>query len=269
MLPLAVRAGRLGRFLWSGWAGLSGLCVFAAGWQIGHETYGSFVLPSPAETTHAMEPLLADAESWELLGMTAGRALLGFSVAAGIGTLAGTLAGSHPALMRLARPQITLLLGVPPIAWIVLLMIWFGNGTGTVVTTAATACLPIVFLGAAEGIAGRDRGLDDMARAVGAGPLARFFRISLRQMLHSVFPPLVMALGTAFKAAIMAELLANAGGVGEQLAVARANLDVAGALAWILLSIVALIAVEYGLLQPLQAEFETWRGAARPWGVKR
>lgn len=269
MLPLAVRAGRIGRFLWSGWAGLSGLCVFAAGWQIGHEAYGSFILPSPMETIHATGTLLANPRNWQLLETTAGRALLGFSISTGIGTLAGVLAGYHPALMRLARPQITLLLGVPPIAWIVLLMIWFGNGPGTAVTTAATACLPIVFLGAAEGIAGRDRGLDDMARAAGAGPLTRLFRISLRQMLHSVFPALLMALGTAFKAAIMAELLANAGGVGEQLAVARANLDVAGALAWILLSVAVLITVEYGLLHPLRAEFEAWREAARPWGVKR
>ncbi len=88
-------------------------------------------------------------------------------------------------------------------------------------------------------------------------------------MLNTLFPALVMALGTAFKAAIMAELLANAGGVGEALAVARANLDVAEALAWILISVTALIAIEYGLLQPLRAELETWREAARPWGVKR
>lgn len=269
MSPIAVRAGRTGRFLWSAWAGLSGLCVFAAGWQLGHEAYGSFILPSPMETAGALTVLLSDPASWRLMGTTTARALLGFAVSAGVGMLAGMLAGYHPALMRLARPQITLLLGVPPIAWIVLLMIWFGNGAGTVVTTAAIACLPIVFLGAAEGVVGRDRGLDDMARAVGAGPFTRLVRISLRQMLHSVFPALIMALGTAFKAAVMAELLANAGGVGEKLAVARANLDVAGALAWILLSVAALIAVEYGLLQPLRAEFETWREAARPWGVKR
>lgn len=269
MSTLAGRAARTGRLIWSAWAGLAGLSVFAAAWQIGHEAYGSFILPAPTETLVSMAALLADVESWELVGMTASRALLGFAAAAGIGTLYGALAGYHPAIMRLARPQITLLLGVPPIAWIVLLMIWFGNGAATVSATAAVACLPIVFIGAAEGIAVRDRGLEDMARAVGLGPVARIIRTGLRQMLHALFPALVMALGTAFKASIMAELLANAGGVGEELAVARANLDVAAALAWILLSVMALIGVEYGLLHPLRAEFETWREAARPWGVKR
>ncbi|WP_117190209.1 ABC transporter permease [Rhizobium terrae] len=263
------RLARTGRFVWSGWAGLAGLSVFAAVWQAGHEAYGSFILPAPAETFASVVALLAEPESWRIVWATAGRALLGFGIAAGIGTMAGTLAGYHPAIMRLARPQITLMLGVPPIAWIVLLMIWFGNGVGTVSATAAVACLPIVFIAAAEGIATRDRGLDDMARAAGLGPIRRLLRIGMRQMLHTLFPALVMALGTAFKASIMAELLANAGGVGEELAVARANLDVSLALAWILLSVTALITVEYGLLQPLRAEIETWREAARPWGVRR
>lgn len=269
MSTLSDRIARTGRFLWSGWAGLAGLSVFAAAWQLGHEAYGSFILPAPAETILSMTGLLADPANWRLVGETAGRAMAGFAVAAAAGTFSGVLAGYHPAVMRIARPQITLLLGVPPIAWIVLLMIWFGNGAGTVTATAAIACLPIVFIGAAEGIVTRDRGLDDMARAVGLGPVPRLFRIALRQMLQALFPALVMALGTAFKAAIMAELLANAGGVGEELAIARANLDVSAALAWILLSVAALIAVEYGLLQPVRAEFETWREAARPWGVKR
>lgn len=266
---LGTRAARTGRFLWSAWAGMAGLSVFAAIWQLGHETYGSFILPAPAETLVSMVGLLADPENWWLIGVTAARALVGFSAAALFGTVAGVLAGYHPAIMRLARPQITLLLGVPPIAWIVLMMIWFGNGAGTVAATAAVAGLPVVFIGAAEGIAGRDRGLDDMSRAMGLGPINRLVRIALRQMLQSLFPALTMALGTAFKASIMAELLANAGGVGAELASARANLDVAAALAWILLSVAALIAVEYGLLQPVRAEAEAWREAARPWGVKR
>lgn len=269
MPPIAERAARCGRFLWSGWAGLAGLSLFAALWQLGHEAYGSFVLPAPAETFAAMAGLLGDPGNWGLTAATALRALCGFLAAAAFGTLAGVVAGFHPAVMRLARPQATLLLGVPPIAWIVLLMIWFGTGAGTVAATAAVAALPIVFAGAAEGVAARDQGLDDMARAAGMGAFARLFRVALRQMLSSLFPALAMALGTAFKAAVMAELIANAGGIGGELANARASLDVAAALAWVLLSVAALITVEYGLLHPLRGAFERWRDAARPWGVKR
>ncbi|MUO85297.1 ABC transporter permease [Agrobacterium vitis] len=269
MKSLTNRAGRICRFLWSGWAGLAGLAVFAAIWQLGAEAYGSFVLPAPAATIQTLFGLAADPDNRVLVLSTSLRAISGFALAAALGTIAGVIAGFHPAVMRLARPQVTLLIGVPPIAWIVLLMIWFGMGAGTVIATAAIAALPLVFVGAAEGIQTRDRALEDMACMAGLSPFARLFKISLRQMLHALFPALVMALGTAFKAAVMAELLANAGGIGGALANARSALDVEAALAWILLSVIALISVEYGIVQPLRAEAEAWREAAQPWGVRR
>lgn len=46
--------GWMGRYLWAGWAGLSGIFCFLAAWQAGHEIYGSFILPSPGETFAAM-----------------------------------------------------------------------------------------------------------------------------------------------------------------------------------------------------------------------
>lgn len=269
MRRLVTRAARIGRFLWSGWAGLAGLAVFASVWQIGAEAYGSFVLPTPSSTLAALIRIILIPENAVLVAATGARAILGFALAVVIGGVFGIVGGYHPAVMRMARPQVTLFIGIPPIAWIVLLMIWFGSGTGTVVATAGIAALPLVFVGAAEGVLTRDRALEDMARMVGLSPVRRFIGVAMRQMLDMLFPALVMALGTAFKAAVMAELLANAGGIGGKLASARSNLDVEAALAWILVSVFALLAVEYGFLQPLRAEAEAWREAARPWGVRR
>jgi ABC-type nitrate/sulfonate/bicarbonate transport system, permease component len=185
------------------------------------------------------------------------------------GTIGGLAAGYSPAAMRLSRPILTLLIGVPPIAWIVLAMIWFGSTDGTVVVTVLIAATPLVFVSTAEGAMTRDRGLDDMARAFGAGPLLRLRTIGLRHVAAFLFPALTVSLGSAIKVAVMAELLSNIGGIGGALAAARSNLDIAGALAWILLAVACLIALEYLLLRPVQAEFDRWREAARPWGVKR
>jgi NitT/TauT family transport system permease protein len=164
---------------------------------------------------------------------------------------------------------LTVILGVPPIAWIVLAMIWFGASDATVAAAILVAATPVVFVAAAEGVATRDRGLDAMAQVFGAGPLRRFLHVNARHVAAYLFPAFALALGTAFKVAIMAELLANAGGIGGALANARAMLDVAGALAWVTLAVAALIAVEYGMIRPINAELERWREAAQPWGVKR
>ena len=148
-------------------------------------------------------------------------------------------------------------------------MIWFGGSDATVRFVILISALPVVFMGAARGITTRDRLLDRMAEAFGAGPLRRFLTIGLRQTTTTLFPALALALGTSFKVAVMAELLANAGGIGGALAEARINLDIAQALAWVVVAVVLLILVEYTLVQPVKGEIDRWRRAEQPWGVKR
>ncbi|WP_347268452.1 ABC transporter permease subunit [Paracoccus sp. (in: a-proteobacteria)] len=265
----ADRAGRVLDFLWSGWAGLAGLALLAALWQAGHEAYGPFILTSPQETIRAAIALAQDPEAWAVAGLTLQRALSGFALVTVAGMALGLAAGYLPAVMRLLQPLVTVLMGVPPIAWIVLAMIWFGGSDATVRVVILVSALPVVYLGAAQGIVTRDRGLDRMAEAFGAGPVRRFLTVGLRQTTTTLFPALALALGTAFKVAVMAELLANAGGIGGALADARINLDIATALAWVVIAVALLIAVEYSLVQPVKAEIDRWRRAAQPWGVKR
>lgn len=268
----AVILDRLGaalRALWSGWAGLAALCLLAALWQAGHELYGAFILTAPLDTLRAMGALSVDPAAWDTALRTLQRAITGFALAAAVGVIAGIVAGYCPAVQRLCQPLLTVLLGVPPIAWIVLAMIWFGGTDATVRVVILVSALPIVFAGAVEGIATRDRGLDAMAQVFGAGPLRRFLDAALPQAAGAIFPALSLSLGMAFKVAVMAELLANAGGIGGALASARVELDIAQALAWVAVAVTLLIVVEYTLIQPLRGELERWRRASRPWGVKR
>lgn len=266
---LADRAGRILNFLWSGWAGLAALCVLAAAWQAGHEAYGAFILASPLETLRQIGGLAADPDTWSVAGTTLQRAVTGFALVTAAGVFLGVAAGYSPGTLRIASPLITVLLGVPPIAWIVLAMIWFGGTDATVRTVIVVTALPVVFLGAAHGIATRDRSLDRMAQAFGAGPVRRFLTVGIRQTTTTLFPAFALALGIAFKVAVMAELLANAGGVGGALADARINLDIAQALAWVVIAVAMLLIVEYTLVHPLKGEIDRWRRAAQPWGVKR
>ncbi len=269
MGALGAALGALGRYLWSGWAGATGLFCVAAAWQAGHEAYGTFILPAPLDTLRALAGLAGSPAFHAVALDTALRALAGFAVAAGCGSLLGVVAGYSFSAIRVLQPILTLILGVPPIAWIVLALIWFGASGGTVVATIVIAAVPIAFAGAVEGVATRDRTLEAMAQAFGAGALRRFRTVVVPHLVAHLFPAWTTTLGTAFKVAVMAELLANAGGVGGALARARANLDVAEAMAWVVLVVAMLLAVEYGVLHPVRAALERWRDAGVPWGVKR
>jgi NitT/TauT family transport system permease protein len=261
--------GWIGRYIWSAWAGAAGLFCLAAAWQAGHEFYGSFVLPSPLETLQAIfvvtrEPSFAGAAK-----ETAERSLAGFLLAIGFGTIAGAIAGYSFAAMRLMRPIVTVILGVPPIAWIVLALIWFGSTGGSAVMTVVLAALPICFASGLEGVATRDRGLDTMARSFGAGTWMRFRTITAPHLISYLFPAWTTTAGTAWKVTVMAELLSNTGGIGGELATARALFDIPRVMALIVAVVVFALVTEYVFLQPLRDWLERWREAGLPWGVKR
>ncbi len=266
---LGQAAAWLGRYVWSGWAGLAGLFGLAALWQLGHELYGSFILPAPGETFAVAVKLVTSPEFPGIAATTAERALTGFALAAGIGTLAGTIAGYSLAAMRLLKPIVTVILGVPPIAWIVLALIWFGSGGGSAVMTVVLAAMPLSFAGALEGVATRDRALGAMARAFSVPPLMRFRTVTLPHLLSYMFAAWTTTIGSAWKVTVMAELLSNTGGIGGELATARALFDIPGVTAWIVITVGFALISDYGILHPLREAIERWRSAGLPWGVKR
>ncbi|MCW5620431.1 MAG: ABC transporter permease [Burkholderiales bacterium] len=266
---LAALTGWLGRYAWSAWAGVAGLFCLAAAWQAGHEFYGSFILPSPLETLAALSALIREPSFAIAARETAERSLIGFALAVTIGTGAGALAGYSFAAMRLMRPIVTVILGVPPIAWVVLALIWFGSSGGSAIMTVVVAAMPISFAGGLEGVATRDRALDAMARSFGASIWLRFRTVTVPHLISYLFPAWTTTAGTAWKVTVMAELLSNSGGIGGELATARALFDVPLVMALIVAVVTFALATEYVLLQPLRDRLERWREAGLPWGVKR
>ncbi len=262
-------AGWFARYVWSAWAGLAGLFCLAAAWQAGHEFYGSFVLPSPLETAQALAGIVHEPSFSKAAKETAESSLAGFVLAVGIGTTAGAIAGYSFAAMRLMRPVVTVILSVPPIAWIVLALIWFGSSGATAVMTVVIAALPISFVGGLEGVATRDRALDAMARSFGAGNWMRFRTITAPHLISYLFPAWTTTAGTAWKVTVMAELLSNSGGIGGELATARALFDIPRVMALIVAVVGFALMTEYVLLHPLRDRLESWREAGLPWGVKR
>lgn len=250
-------------YLWGGWGAVASLLMLLAAWQLGAEALGPLLLPTPLATFSTLGDWMGDASLWTELAITGRRALTGFALAVGIGTLVGVAAGWSLGGAMLARPLITVLLGMPPIAWLVLALLWFGSGDGTPVFTVCVASLPVVFAAALQGTRTLDAPLADMARAFRLPWRQRMADVALPHLLSYLFPAWITALGTSWKVAVMAELLSSPDGVGAALAQARSHLDTAGALAWVVAVLGVLLALEYLLLEPIKRELEKWREAAR------
>jgi NitT/TauT family transport system permease protein len=246
-------------YLWSGWGAISSLMLLFALWDWGAQVYGDLVLPSPLATFDTLAGLFAEGSAWPELAITARRALLGFALSLVMGSVLGLLAGLSMTASMMSRPIVTVLVGMPPIAWLVLALLWFGSGDATPVFTVFIACFPIVFVGALQGTRTLDGQLKDVARAYRLPLRMTLTDVYLPHVVSYLFPAWIAALGMSWKIVVMAELLSTQDGVGAALAVSRSHLDTAASMAWIAAVVGLLLAVEYLVLEPIKREVEGWR----------
>ncbi len=246
-------------YLWSGWSSLASIFLFFALWDVGHQIYGSFILPSPGVVLNELFNLLQQEETLTNLYITSKRVFFGFGFSFLIGSCLGLLAGSFVTASFLSRPYATIFMGTPPIAWIVLAMIWFGLGDNTVIFTVIVASFPIIFVGAMQGTRTLEGDLKEVCDSFHLPFFMKFRELYIPHIFSYIFPAWISALGMSWKIVVMAELLSTNDGLGAQLGVARSQLDTPVALALVVLLIGTLMLVEYGLLEPIKKEVEAWR----------
>ncbi len=251
--------GGLPAYLWSGWGAIASLFLLLAAWEGTSAFYGPLILPDPGTVFATLARMFDSGAAWPELGVTTRRAASGLALAIAVGSVLGMLAGVSLTASMMSRPLVTVLLGTPPIAWLVLAMLWFGASDGTPVFTVFVACFPVIFVGALQGTRTLDGQLKEMATAFRLPLRMKLFDLYLPHVVSYLFPAWITALGTSWKVVVMAELLSSADGVGAALAVSRAQLDTAATLAWITAVVGTLLAVEYLLLEPIKRELERWR----------
>lgn len=246
-------------YLWSGWGAIASLFLLMAFWDWGNQVWGDLILPGPTDTFIRLYQLFDSGEAWRELPITGRRALIGFFLSVAIGTSLGIAAGLSMTASMMSRPIVTVLVGMPPIAWIVLALLWFGSSDLAPIFTVTVACFPIVFVGAMQGSRTLDGSLKDMAKAYRLPTHMIFFDVYLPHIISYLFPAWISALGMSWKIVVMAELLSSPDGVGAALAVSRSHLDTAGTMAWIVAVVGLLLLVEYLFLEPFKREIEKWR----------
>lgn len=238
---------------------MASIFLFIALWEFGHQIYGELILPSPKETFLRMIQMLTEEDKWDEMQITVRRAGFGFLISIALGSVLGLLSGLFVTASIMSRPIITILMGMPPIAWIVLAMIWFGMSDKAVVFTVVVASFPIVFAGALQGTRTLENHLNEMADSFNTPLLMKFTDIYFPHIFSYIFPTWIAALGMSWKIVVMAELLSTSDGIGAALAVTRSQLDTAGALALVFMMVGSLLFIEYLLMEPIKREVEQWR----------
>lgn len=228
-------------------------------WQLGAMQYGSVVLPTPLETGTAIVGLATTGKLANAVLNTSIHLSIGFTIAVVLGIILGIVAGIKSWFRQGISPIVSGLQGIPPIAWIVLSLLWFGSGRATPIFTIAIATIPIIFLAAVEGIKNFPTPLLEMARMFRSPRGMLLTDLYFPHLFSYIFPSVTAGLGLAWRVAVMAELLSSEIGIGAELNLARINLDTDEVMAWIAIVVISIWIGEYLILRPLRDRFIPWR----------
>ena len=121
-------------------------------WSTASLLTGSYIIPSPWHAAIETVSLLSQGFVWKQILITVLRVAAGFSLALACGSAAGILSGLNQNVEILFRPLVLILQGIPPLLWIIPLILVLGIGHLAPVLVIALICFPIVALNVNEGM---------------------------------------------------------------------------------------------------------------------
>ncbi len=238
--------------------GLGSLLIVGLLWQWLSQSFSHLILPPPLEVGAALQSLLQQGRVFPAVAATTGHVLAGFALGLGIGGTLGMVAGAQPLLRSALSPISIALLGTPPIAWLVLAMVWFGLGSTNSIFTTAVTVGPMLFTGAVDAINTLDTHWVEVAQIYQLRGWQRLRSLYFPHLATRLLPLMVAGLGLAWRVSIMSEVLATPRGIGAELNTSRANLDTAEVLAWIMITI-ALVLTSDTVLRGIQQRLLPWQ----------
>ncbi|UJF23953.1 ABC transporter permease subunit [Suttonella sp. R2A3] len=239
-------------YCWGVFPALASICLFMALWQYAHQVLGAMLMPSPQTVLARAYEILYSHAGQQTVLTTLARGAVGIALALFIGIGGGLLAGVSKTLALLLRPLITMLLGTPPIIWVVLALFWFGMGFASTVFTVMISVLPMVFAAAMMGMMSVSEPLKEMLRIYRLPLTQRIRHLYVPHLTQQLLPAIIVAFGTGLKITVMAELLGSNEGIGSELANARAMLETTDVMAYVVIIVSIIMLIEYGVLEPLK-----------------
>jgi NitT/TauT family transport system permease protein len=194
-------------------------------WEAGTRLFNIpvFLLPAPSAviaSMHANMGLLL-ANAW----VTTVEIVLGFVLSIVVGIPLALMIFLWPPFSRTLMPLLVSSQAVPKVAIAPLLLVWFGFGLlPKVVIAFLIAFFPVV-INTAVGLAAIEPEKIYLARSMGFGAAATFFKIRLPNALPAIFGGLKISITLAVVGAVVGEFVGGDAGLGYLLMVANGSMD--------------------------------------------
>ncbi|MDO6388099.1 MULTISPECIES: ABC transporter permease [Uliginosibacterium] len=151
--------------------------------------------------------------------------LAGFAVAVVVGAVLGMIVGSSPVIYKAVYPMLVGFNSVPKVAFVPVLVVWFGIGTVPAILTAFLISFFPVVVNVAAGLSTLEPELEDVLRSLGASRLDILRKVGLPRSMPFFFASLKVAITLAFVGSVMSETVASNVGVGYLMMSASSSMN--------------------------------------------
>lgn len=214
-------SGPARRKRWSArWISLATIVAMLAVWALTAALglVSPVFLPSPAAVAAKFVSVategFVDSTLLEHLGVSLARVFAALIASLIVGVPVGIAIGMSTVGRGIFDPLLEFLRPIPPLAYLPLIIIWFGIGEPSKVLVIAIAMLAPIALSAAAGVKGVNRERINAARSLGATRRQVLAHVVLPSALPSILTGLRIALGAGWTTLVAAELIAATQGLG-------------------------------------------------------
>ena len=223
------------------------------------------LLPSPIAVVRAGIDLafgsFQGVTLWDDIGISALRVFLGYFFGLAVGLLLGLAMALNPTMKALADPLIEGLRPVPPLAWIPLLVIWFGIGEFPKVLLIVVTTVPIVSIATMGAVLGVQKDMPMSARCLGASGRQVMFHVVLPAALPGILTGARIATAAGWSSIVAVEMIASERGLGWLIWQAGSYLETA--VVFVGMICIAVIALSIDrMLRVIESKLVPWKGKA-------
>ena len=223
----------------------------------------SLFLPSPQEVWQKFIEVshqgFMKATLWQHLAASISRVLLALVAAIAIGVPLGLWMGLNKWVRAVLDPLVELLRPIPPLAYLPLLVIWFGIGETTKVLLIFFSILAPVIISSTHGVLSHQLNRERAALSLGASQSQVFWHVILPTALPHILTGVRIGLGVGWSTLVASELVAADRGIGFMVQSAAQFLITDTVVLGII--VIAIVAVSFELfLRWLQKQLSPWYG---------
>ena len=220
-------------------------------------------LPSPAAVwqkfIEVSQQGFMKATLWQHLAESIGRVFSALIAAIVIGVPLGLWMGLNKWVRAVFDPLVELLRPIPPLAYLPLLVIWFGIGETTKVLLIFFSILAPIIISSAHGVISHQKNRERAALSLGATRLQVLQYVILPTALPHILTGVRIGLGVGWSTLVAAELVAADRGIGFMVQSAAQFLITDTVILGII--VIAIVAVSFELfLRWLQKQLAPWYG---------